>query len=73
MRATMIVGIVLIVAGAIALATRGFSYTREREIVDVGPISASAETRETFAIPVWVSGIAIAAGIALVVAGRRRA
>jgi hypothetical protein len=72
MRATGIVGIVLIVAGAIALVTQGFSFTREREVLDVGPIEATAETRETVGIPVWVSGLVIAAGVALVVMGRKR-
>lgn len=72
MRATVIVGIVLIVVGAIALATRGISYTREREIVDIGPIEATAETQETIAIPAVLGGVAIAAGVVLIVLGRRR-
>jgi uncharacterized membrane protein len=73
MRATVIVGIVLIVAGAVALAARGISYTREREVVDIGPISATAETRERVDIPVWAGGIAIAAGVVLILVGRQRA
>lgn len=72
MRATTIVGIVLIVIGAVALATRGISYTREREIVDVGSIEATAETQETIAIPAVLGGVAIAAGVVLILLGRRR-
>lgn len=73
MRATVIVGIILIVAGALALAYQGISYTREREVLDVGPISATAETRETIPIPPVLGGLAIAAGVVLILVGRRRA
>lgn len=73
MRASVIVGIVLIVAGALALAYQGISYTREREVVDLGPISATAETRETIPIPPLLGGLAIAAGVVLILVGRRKA
>jgi hypothetical protein len=72
MRPTVIVGIVLIVAGIIALAVRGFTYTREREVLDIGPIEATAETQERVAIPMWLGGVAIAAGVVLVLVGRQR-
>ena len=73
MRASVIVGIVLIVAGALALAYQGFSYTRQREVVEVGPFSATAETRETIPIPPVLGGLAIAAGVVLILVGRRKA
>jgi hypothetical protein len=73
MRAGVVVGIVLIVAGALALAYQGISYTREREVLEVGPISATAETRERIPIPPILGGLAIAAGVVLIVVGRRRA
>jgi hypothetical protein len=73
MRPAVIVGIVLIVAGALALAYQGISYTREREVVEVGPFSATAETRETIPIPPLLGGLAIAAGVVLILVGRRRA
>jgi hypothetical protein len=72
MRAGVVVGIVLIVAGALALAYQGISYTREREVLEVGPISATAETRERIPIPPILGGLAIAAGVVLIVVGRRR-
>lgn len=73
MRAAQIVGILLIVAGALALVYEGISYTREREVVEVGPFSATAETRETIPIPPILGGLAIAAGVVLILVGRRRA
>lgn len=67
----MLIGIILIVAGAIGLAVRGIEYTSQEEILDVGPIEATAETKKEFPIPVWASGIAIGLGVVVLVAGAR--
>lgn len=69
MRPLAIVGIVLIVAGAIVLAMGGFGFTKERQEVDVGPVEVAAE-RKGFVPPV-VGGIAVVVGVVLLVAGRR--
>lgn len=67
-----IAGIILIVLGVIALAYGGISYTREEEILDVGPIEATAERRETIPLPPILGGLALAGGIVLLIAGSRR-
>ena len=68
-----IAAIVLIVIGVIALAYGGISYTREKKVIDIGPIEATAETRETIPLPPLVGVAAIVGGIALlVVSGRKR-
>lgn len=69
MRPLGIAGIVLIVVGAVVLAMRGISYTKEREEVQVGPLEVAAERRGF--VPPLVGAIALVAGIALVFAGRR--
>ena len=46
-----IAAIVLIVVGVIALAYGGISYTREKKVIDIGPIEATAKTRETIPLP----------------------
>ena len=50
----------------------GFSYTEREKVLDIGPLEATTETRET--IPVApIAGIgAIAGGIALVAVGSRK-
>lgn len=68
-----ILGIVLIVAGVLALALGGFSYTREKKVVDLGPIQATAKTEHTVPIPPIAGGAAVLAGIALLVVGTRKA
>lgn len=67
-----IAGILLIVLGVVALAYGGFSYTKSEEIVDLGPIQATAETRETVPLPPILGGLALAGGIVLLIAGSRK-
>ena len=69
-----ILGIVLIVLGLLGLLYGGFSYTRRRDTVQVGPLSASVVQRESVPIPPILGGIALVAGVALLlVGGRKRA
>jgi len=72
MRGTTILGIVLIVVGVLVFAYGGFSYTKKEKVLDVGPIEATAETRETVPIPPILGGAAIVGGIVLLVVGARR-
>ena len=67
-----IAGIVLIVAGILGLVYGGISYTRSRETVRVGPISASVKQRETVPVSPVISTVVLVAGIGLLVAGSRR-
>jgi hypothetical protein len=72
MNAVRIVGVVLIVAGAVALAMGSFSYTRETHGAKLGPIELSVKEKETVNIPVWAGGGAIVLGIVLLLAGGRK-
>ncbi len=67
-----IIGIVLIVVGALALAYGGISYTKREKVLDIGPLEATTETRETIPLPPVLGAIALAGGIVLVVVGSRR-
>ena len=67
-----ILGIILIVAGALGLLYGGFSYTRRRDTVRLGPLSATVEQRESVPIPPILGGLAVVAGIALLLVGRRK-
>ena len=67
-----ILGIILIVVGALALIFQGITYTREREAVDIGPLEATVEREETIPIPPIVGGILLVAGVALVIVGGKR-
>ena len=71
MNLATLVGFLLIILGAIALAFEGISYTKRRETVRVGPIGATIEEKETIPMSPVLGGVALVAGIGLVIAGRR--
>ena len=72
MRLGTLVGIILIVLGVVGLAAGGFSFTHKEKVIDLGPIEATADKKESVAIPPCVGTIALVAGVALVAATSRR-
>ena len=72
MKASLIVGVLLIVLGVAAFAYKSFSYTSEETLLKVGPIEATANTRKTVGIPAWAAIASIVLGAVVIVAGRRR-
>jgi hypothetical protein len=72
MKSISIVGILLIVAGALALAYQGITYTKHEDVLDIGPIHATADRQERIPLPPILGGLALAGGIALLVAGSKR-
>jgi drug/metabolite transporter (DMT)-like permease len=72
MKPSTIVGIVLIVLGVIGLAMGGFSFTRKEKVIDLGPIEATADKKESVPIPPVLGALALISGVVLVAAGSRR-
>ena len=66
-----LVGIALIVLGALALAYQGITYTTREKVLDLGPIEATREEKKTIPLPPVLGGVALAGGIAVLLAGRR--
>ena len=71
MKATTIVGILLIALGIVSLTYQGITYTTREKIVDIGPIHATAEKEKTIPLPPILGGLALAGGVALLIAGNR--
>jgi len=67
-----IAGVILIVIGLIGLIWGGISWTEEETLVDIGPVEARAEQEKTVPITPLVGGIALVAGIVLLVVPSRR-
>ncbi len=65
--------IVLIAVGILALAYKGISYTRERTVLDVGPFEAKVDERKTIPLSPLVGVLALAGGVVILIASRRRA
>lgn len=70
MSATKIIGILLIVGGALALVYGGFSYTQDRDEVKLGPIELAVKETKQVNIPEWAGILAVIAGGVLLLAGR---
>jgi len=74
LKAVKLIGILLIVAGALGLAYGGFSYTKDSHDAKLGPIEFSVAEKETVNVPVWAGVGAIVVGSVLFLwgGGRRR-
>ncbi|MFZ5509596.1 MAG: hypothetical protein ACOZCP_06035 [Pseudomonadota bacterium] len=72
MKASVIIGALLIALGIGALVYKGFSYKTEETVVQIGPLKATAETEKEVAIPMWAGIAAIVAGVAVIVMGGRK-
>jgi hypothetical protein len=70
MRPIAIVGVVLIVLGLVALASRGLTYTSHETVLDIGPLHATADQQKT--LPPVLGIVAVAGGVGLLVAGLRK-
>jgi uncharacterized membrane protein YidH (DUF202 family) len=72
MTAKRIIGIVLIVIGLVGLLSGGFSWTREKKVLDIGPIEAHTRERKTLPISPVVGGVLLVSGVVLLVVPDRR-
>jgi uncharacterized membrane protein YidH (DUF202 family) len=68
-----IVGIVLIIAGALGLSYGAFSYTKDSHTAKLGPLEMTVKDRETVNVPVWVGVVLVVAGGLMLVVPRRTA
>jgi len=70
--AKIVIGSLLIAAGALGLAYGSFSYTKETHSANLGPIVLQVQERGTFDVPLALSGGAIVLGVLLLVAFRSK-
>jgi drug/metabolite transporter (DMT)-like permease len=67
-----IVGVVLIVLGAVALVNQGITYTSRETVLDVGPLHATADRQKTLPLSPVLGIVAVVGGVVLVAAGLRK-
>jgi hypothetical protein len=72
MKPISLLGILLVVCGALALAYQGINYNRRRDVLDVGPLHVATETHERLPMPPILGGMALAAGAALLIVGAQK-
>jgi hypothetical protein len=58
-------GIVLLVAGILALVYGGFSYNREKGDAKIGPVEIQVNEKKHVNVPVWAGIGAVAVGAVL--------
>jgi uncharacterized membrane protein HdeD (DUF308 family) len=71
MKSGTLIGLALVVLGILALVYQGIGYTKHKDIVDVGPIHATADQHKTIPLPPVVGAIALIGGIVLIARDRR--
>ena len=71
MKSISLIGIVLVVLGVLALAYQGINYTRNKSVVDLGPVQVTTETHERIPLPPLLGGLALAGGVAMLIVGAR--
>jgi hypothetical protein len=71
MKPLTIVGIALIVLGVVALAYQGISYTTTEKVVAIGPLQVEAKKEKTIPLPPVLGGVAVAAGVVLLIVAAR--
>ena len=72
MKSITLLGILLAVQGILALVYQGFNYTRQENVIDIGPIHATADTQEHVPLPPVVGGLALAAGAVMLAIGAKQ-
>ena len=68
-----VLGIALIAVGILMLVFRGFSFTQEKKIVDIGPIEINQKQKKSVDWPLYAGVIALGAGVVVLVAGNKKA
>ena len=72
MNAIRMLGIALILSGALGLAYGSFSWTKQTHEAKVGPIELSLSEQQTVNVPVWAGlGAIVVGGALLLLAGKR--
>jgi hypothetical protein len=73
MKPLSLAGVALVIAGLAGLILGHISFTTEKKIIDIGPITATTEEHHSIPIPDIAGIAAVVAGAALVFLGQRRA
>jgi hypothetical protein len=69
-----LVGMVLVVLGAVGLAYGGLTWTTEKKVVDMGPLQVTHDESHSWPLSPLAGGLCLIAGVALwVSAGRQNA
>ena len=66
------IGLIIVILGALALGYGGFTYVTRDTVAKVGDVKITADKENAVWIPPVVGGVAVAAGLVLMVVGGGR-
>jgi hypothetical protein len=69
MKSIFILGVVLIVMGAAVLGYDHYSYTTTEKVLQIGPLSATAERTHTVSLPPILGWLLVGGGVCAVIFG----
>jgi hypothetical protein len=72
MTATRIIGMILIAVGLVGVLWGGIGWTKEKTVVDVGPLHATTQEHKFLPIPPIAGGLVLVAGVVLLILPSRR-
>jgi hypothetical protein len=72
MKLISMVGIVLIILGALALIYQGVNYNRQKTVLDIGSIHATEDVHQHVSIPPILGALGVVGGIVLVAMGAKQ-
>ncbi|HOA36828.1 MAG TPA: hypothetical protein PLQ32_06100 [Flavihumibacter sp.] len=64
-------GIVLILAGIAMLLFRGFSFTQEKKVVDLGPVEINKKEKKQVNWPLYAGAIVTVAGVVVTFSAKK--
>ncbi len=72
MNSIKMIAVALMVAGVLALAYGGFTYTKDTTAVKLGSLELSVKENKSVNIPVWAGVAAVVAGGLMLLMGSRK-
>ncbi|HKC37265.1 MAG TPA: hypothetical protein VKB95_14415 [Chitinophagaceae bacterium] len=67
-----VLGSILIVVGILMFVFGNVSFTREKKVVDIGPIEINKKEKKTIAWPNYAGGITVLAGVVILLLGYKK-
>ena len=67
-----LIGVALIILGVLAFVYQGITYTTREKVLEIGPLTATKETKKTIPLPPVLGGLALAGGIVLLAVAARK-
>jgi hypothetical protein len=73
MKSMMIAGLLLVAIGMVSLIYEGITYTKQKDVVNMGPIKITANEEKTIPISPIIGALMLVGGVALFLASRKNA